>query len=36
MDSKKPGRRRFLKGGAAAAGLAMGAGKVRCRRCDRK
>src|SRR6185437_16080321 len=28
MDSKKPGRRRFLKGGAAAAGLAMGAGKV--------
>src|SRR5258705_3474168 len=28
MDSKKPARRRFLKGGAAAAGLAMGAGKV--------
>src|SRR6202162_2385077 len=28
MDSKKPGRRRFLKGGAAAAGLAVGAGKV--------
>src|SRR5271168_2045360 len=28
MDAKKPGRRRFLKGGAAAAGLAMGAGKV--------
>ena len=28
MDSKKPGRRRFLKGGAAAAGVAMGAGKV--------
>ena len=27
MDSKKPNRRGFLKGGAAAAGLAVGAAK---------
>ena len=31
MDSKKPNRRRFLKGGALAAGLAAGVVRVRKR-----